>query len=190
MLHLKVIQLYKSEEKLIRKAQDNNRDAQRILFEKYAPKMLGACRQYIKDLQYAEDCMITGFEKVFKNLHSFENKGSFEGWIRIIMIRECISFLRAGKPFEFLTDELNLPEPLVELPVNSLGVNEIQKLIDSLPPGYRVVFNMFAIEGYKHHEIAEVLGIDINTSKSQLFKARKLLQKNYEKLNVLKNGTQ
>jgi RNA polymerase sigma factor (sigma-70 family) len=189
MLRLKVIQLYKSEENLIKKAKKQNRDAQRILFDRYAPKMLGACRQYIKDLQYAEDCMITGFAKVFKNLDTYKNKGSFEGWMRRIMVRECINFLRVKKPFEYTIDDFNDTDVPFTTLGNSLELDEIQELIDELPDGYRMVFNMFVIEGYKHQEIAAILGIDVNTSKSQLFKARKQLQKNYAKLNVLQNGT-
>lgn len=189
MLRLKVIQLYKSEENLIKRAIGQNRDAQRILFEKYSPKMLGVCRQYVRDLQFAEDCMITGFAKVFKHLRTFKNGGSFEGWIRRIIIRECISFLRSQKNIEFSVDEFTPSKTPFVLPENSLGANEIQELIDKLPDGYRMVFNMFAIEGYKHAEIAEMLSIDVNTSKSQLFKARKYLQQNYVQLNMLKNGT-
>lgn len=190
MLHLKVIQLYKSETKLIRQVREQNRTAQKVLFEKYAPKMLGTCRQYIKDLHFAEDCMVMGFARVFKSLHTYKNTGSFEGWIRRIMVRECISFLRAKKPFDFTADDFGPSETPVELPQNSLALNEIQELIDKLPEGYRVVFNMFAIEGYKHQEIAEILNIEVSTSKSQLFKARKQLQKHYAELNLLKNGTQ
>lgn len=189
MLRLKVIQLYKNEENLIKKAKKQNRDAQRILFDKYAPKMLGACRQYIKDLQYAEDCMITAFAKAFKNLNTYNNQGSFEGWLRRIMVRECIDFLRAKKTINYSTEEISTTDTPSVLPYNSLAVNELQELIDQLPDGYRIVFNMFAVEGYKHQEIAEILGIDVNTSKSQLYKARKQLQKQYTKINVLQNGT-
>ncbi|XLS29962.1 RNA polymerase sigma factor [Flavobacteriaceae bacterium M23B6Z8] len=186
---MKVIQLYKSEDNLIKRAIQQNRDAQRVLYDRYVSKMLGVCRQYIRDLHYAEDCMISGFASVFKNLPSYRNEGSFEGWIRRIMIRECISFLRAQKNIEFSVDEFTPSETPFVLPENSLSMNEIQELIDKLPDGYRIVFNMFAIEGYKHAEIAEMLSIDVNTSKSQLFKARKYLQKNYAQLNVLQNGT-
>lgn len=189
MLRLKVIQLYKGEENLIKKARQQNREAQRVLYEKYAPKMLGACRQYIRDLQYAEDCMLVGFAKVFKNLNGYKSQGSFEGWIRRIMVRECISFLRRQKDFEFSMDKFDSITTPVTLPSDSLTINELQELIDKLPDGYRVVFNMFAIEGFKHQEIAEILEIDISTSKSQLYKARKKLQKSFIELNVLQNGT-
>ena len=105
------------------------------------------------------------------------------------MVRECITFLRAKKPIEYNSEAMSATDAPFVLPYNSLAVNELQELIDQLPDGYRIVFNMFAIEGYKHQEIAEILGIDVNTSKSQLYKARKQLQKQYTKINVLQNGT-
>ncbi len=94
---MKVIQLYKNETKLIKRAQTNNREAQHVLYELHAPKMLSVCRYYIKDLQHAEEAMLNGFFKVFKNLKHFKSEGSFEGWIRRIMVRESISFLRQQK---------------------------------------------------------------------------------------------
>jgi len=91
---LKVIKLYQNNDALIKKAANNNREAQQALFEMYAPKMLSVCRYYITDLHFAEDVMLHGFFKVFTHLKSFKNEGSFEGWIRRIMVRESISFLR------------------------------------------------------------------------------------------------
>ena len=131
---------------------------------------------YIKDLQHAEDVMLGGFFKAFSHLSDFEDKGSFEGWLRKIMVREAISFLRSLKKVEF-TEELppGKTEGLNDIQAN-IDVEHIQQLIDELPEGYRMVFVMYAIEGYKHREIAELLKIDEGTSKSQLFKARKLLQ--------------
>ena len=91
---MKVISFYSNEKKLIKRAISGNQQAQKVIYEQFAPKMLSVCRQYIKDLQYAEDVMVHGFVKVFKGLGSFEHRGSFEGWIRRIMVRESISFLR------------------------------------------------------------------------------------------------
>jgi RNA polymerase sigma-70 factor (ECF subfamily) len=184
---LKVIQLYKNESQLIKKAVQNNRDAQRVLYELHSPKMLSVCRYYIKDLQYAEEVMLNGFFKVFKNLKSFKNEGSFEGWIRRIMVREAISFLRKKKQIEFVVDQL--PENTQVSIDSNLEVAEIQQLIDHLPEGYRMVFVMYAIEGYKHQEIAKMLNITEGTSKSQLFKARKMLQQKVKELNKTNYGT-
>ena len=186
---LKVIPLYKNETKLIEKAIANNREAQRALFDTYAPKMLSVCRSYISDLQYAEDVMLNGFFKVFAHLKSFKNEGSFEGWIRRIMVRESISFLRTQKQIEFSIEEVkNEDDPLNNISTD-VEVAELQQLIDELPEGYRMVFVMYAVEGYKHHEIAEMLNISEGTSKSQLFKARKLLQEKLNKINTVSYGT-
>ncbi len=172
---MKIIDIYQEEKQLIALAIDNNRAAQKKLYAKYSPKMLSVCRQYIKDLHHAEDHMISAFLKVFLNLKNFEHKGSFEGWIRRIMVNECISFIRAQKKISFLDDE-NFYEESIDTTDIKLTVEEIQLLIDSLPEGCKMVFNLYAIEGYKHKEIADMLGITEGTSKSQLSHARKMLQ--------------
>lgn len=183
MLRLKVISLHKNVQKLVSKAQLNDRDAQKQLYDLFSGKMLSVCRQYINDIHHAEDVMITAFLKVFTNINSFRNEGSFEGWVRRIMVREAINFLRAQKKKILFTDEVIEVESNDGFPFENLSVNEIQELIDELPEGYRMVFLMYAVEGYKHHEIAEALAISVNTSKSQLFKARKMLQNKIKVLN-------
>lgn len=186
---LKVIQLYKNEKTLIAKAIKNSREAQHVLFEMYAPKMLSVCRYYIKDLQHAEEAMLNGFFKVFSNLKSFKAEGSFEGWIRRIMVRESISFLRQQKQIEFSVEEINFKHDFTNDIATGIEVEEIQQLIDALPEGYKMVFVMYAIEGYKHQEIAQMLNITEGTSKSQLFKARNLLQQKVNDLNKTSYGT-
>jgi len=185
---LKIIQFFKNEEKLIIRAIQNNREAQHLLFKLYAPKMLSVCRYYIKDIQFAEDAMLKGFFKVFSNLNKFQNNGSFEGWIRKIMIRESISFLRKQKKIEFVYEEV-FPIETSNTIYSDMEVAQIQQLIDELPSGYKIVFVMFVIEGYKHQEISKMLQITEGTSKSQLFKARKMLQHKINKLNNTSNGT-
>ena len=186
---LKVIQLYKNETQLIKKAANNHRDAQHTLYEMHAPKMLSVCRYYIKDVHQAEEVMLNGFFKVFTQLKTFKAEGSFEGWIRRIMIRESISFFRKKKRLEFSADNMEIYEEPINYSNTEFEVDEIQFLIDKLPEGYRMVFNMYAIEGYKHSEIAEIFSIAESTSKSQLFKARKLLQQQIKQLNKASNGT-
>ncbi|WP_396602122.1 RNA polymerase sigma factor [Algibacter sp. R77976] len=186
---LKVIQLHKNEAILIKSAIKKNREAQRVLFEVHAPKMLSVCRYYIKDIQRAEEAMLNGFFKVFSNLKSFKNEGSFEGWIRRIMVRESISYLRKQKNIEFPVEAVEFNNGYSNNIKTDIDVAEIQQLIDSLPEGYRMVFVMYAIEGYKHHEIADLLCISEGTSKSQLFKARKMLQEKIKKLNNIGYGT-
>ena len=181
MKMVKVIQLFKNESSLIKRASAGYRDAQQKLYELHSPKMLSVCRQYIKDIHHAEDTMLKGFFKVFRHLEDFKDEGSFEGWIRKIMVRESISFLRQHKKLEF-QDDLNYETNEVFNNINSeMEVADIQSLIDSLPEGYKMVFIMYAVEGYKHSEIAKMLEITEGTSKSQLFKARKMLQ---EKLKI------
>ncbi|WP_179316175.1 RNA polymerase sigma factor [Winogradskyella undariae] len=186
---MKVIQLHKNETKLIQRAAKNNREAQHVLYELHAPKMLSVCRYYIKDVHQAEEVMLNGFFKVFKYLKSFKNEGSFEGWIRRIMVREAISYLRQKKNIEFAVEDDYLEHDSSNNINSNIEVAEIQQLIDSLPEGYRMVFVMYAIEGYKHQEIAELLKISEGTSKSQLFKARQMLQKKLKELNNSSYGT-
>ena len=186
---MKVINLHQEEKELIELAVENNRHAQHQIYSKFSPKMLSVCRQYIKDLQQAEDIKITAFMKIFTNLKHFEHKGSFEGWIRRIMINECISYIRVQKKVKFIEDENYYEESFNNIE-SKFSVDDIQFLIDGLPDGYRMVFNLYAIEGYKHQEIAELLGINEGTSKSQLSHARKMLQTNITKLKNYNNGTE
>jgi len=187
---LKVIQLYKNEKTLIKKAMRNNREAQKMLFEMHSPKMLSVCRYYIKDLQHAEDVMLSGFLKVYSNLNNFKNEGSFEGWIRRIMVNESISFLRKQKKVELFVEDVEIQHDYSDDTETDIDAEDIQRLIDNLPEGYKMVFIMYAIEGYKHHEIAKQLNISAGTSKSQLFKARKLLKQQINEINKTSYGTE
>jgi RNA polymerase sigma factor (sigma-70 family) len=174
---MKLISLHKNYTKLIAKAKKGNRKAQHELFQTFSPKMLSICRQYVKNADIAEEVMLGGFLKVFTNLDSYKSQGSFEGWIRRIMVNESISQLRRENKLQF-NDASQIENSLEHVAYieTELEANEIQKLIDSLPEGYKTVFVLYAVEGYKHSEIAELLQISESTSKSQLFKARKLLQ--------------
>jgi RNA polymerase sigma-70 factor (ECF subfamily) len=186
---MKIIHLHQEETKIIKLAAENNRQAQQQIYSRFSSKMLSVCRQYIKDIQLAEDVMITAFMKVFTNLSKFEHKGSFEGWIRRIMVNECISYLRVQKKVKFAEDEFFVEEGFNEID-SQFTVEQIQYLIDSLPDGYKMVFNLYAIEGYKHNEIAKMLGINEGTSKSQLSHARKMLQTQITILKKQDNGTE
>lgn len=184
---MKVIPLHNNFNALIKRLKASDRKAQHQLFEMLSPKMLSVCRYYINDLQFAESTMLKAFLKVFKNISQFNNQGSFEGWVRKIMVRECISYLRQQKHIEFSTE--TIPETN-DVTINSdLDIDYLQQLIDALPEGYKIVFIMYAIEGYKHAEIASELNISVGTSKSQLFKARQLLQQQLSLKNIPKNGT-
>jgi RNA polymerase sigma-70 factor (ECF subfamily) len=187
---VKLISLHKNYTSLIAKASKGNRRAQQEMFELFAPKMLSICRQYVKNNDIAEEVMLSGFLKVFTHLHSYKAHGSFEGWIRRIMVNEAITQLRKDKKLIFNTEaEIENSIEHVAYIESEMEVEEIQKLIDSLPDGYKTVFVLYAVEGYKHSEIAELLQISESTSKSQLFKARKLLQAKVNKENTTSYGT-
>lgn len=184
---MKIIPLHNQTNQLIADAIKQKREAQQELFALYSPKMLGVCRQYVKDLHHAEDLMLSGFLKVFTNLSKFKNEGSFEGWIRRIMVNTCISYLRKKNPVQ-LSDEEYVFNKQATDSLEDTELQDIQKLIDALPTGYKMVFNLYAVEGYKHAEIAKELNITESTSKSQLFKARKWLQSQYVRMNKTANG--
>ena len=186
---MKVINLHQEEHELIQLAVENNRQAQQRIYTQFSPKMLSVCRQYIKDIHQAEDIMITAFMKVFVNLKNFQHQGSFEGWIRRIMVNECISFLRVQKKVRFVEDETFFEESFNAIE-SQFSVDDIQFLIDSLPDGYKMVFNLYAIEGFKHKEIASMLEINEGTSTSQLSHARKMLQGQINKLKNYEYGTE
>ncbi len=173
---MKVIKLHQTENEVIALAKKRDRQAQHSIYNKFSGKMLSVCRYYVKDLQHAEDLMVTGFMKAFTSIDRFEFKGSFEGWLRKIMINESISYLRVNKKMTFL-EETFVEEKLSNDFDEKLSADDLQRMVDNLPEGYKVVFNLYAIEGYKHQEIAVMLKISEGTSKSQLSRARQLLQK-------------
>ncbi|WP_310558734.1 RNA polymerase sigma factor [Flavobacterium sp.] len=186
---MKVLYLHQQENEIIQLAIDNNRFAQQKIYAKFSSKMLSVCRQYIKDIHQAEDVMITAFTKVFVHLKNFEKKGSFEGWIRRIMVNECISHIRVQKKVSFLEEEQYVEDSFNNIE-SQFSVDDIQFLIDSLPDGYKIIFNLYAIEGYKHKEISNMLGINEGTSKSQLSHARKILKEQILTLKNYSNGTE
>jgi RNA polymerase sigma-70 factor (ECF subfamily) len=186
---VKIITFYKNEKQLLKKAIDGNADAQQRLYTTHAPKMLSVCRQYIKDAHFAEDVMVQGFLKIFTQLHTFKFEGSFEGWVRRIMIRESISYLRKQQFVVYDDEVFEKYEQQSNLQTSDLDTEHIQQLIDGLPQGYKMVFVLYTVEGYKHKEIAELLDISESTSKTQLLKGRKLLQKQLKKQNIIGYGT-
>lgn len=152
--------------------------AQRKVFDHFSGKMFAVCCRYIKDKMEAEDVLVAAFTKVFARIGQFKGEGSFEGWIRRIMVNESLTWIRQHK---FMQKELDLEaadyEPDFNMLEDKLQEEDLMKLIEGLPVGYKTVFNLYAIEGYSHKEIAAMLGINENTSKSQLSRARVYLQK-------------
>lgn len=168
----------KTEEKLLEGCRKGDRKAQRDLYEKYASLMFSVCRRYISDSAEAEDVLVCGFTKVLSKIDQFKGDGSFEGWIRRIMVNEALSYIRKNKSM-YLEVEIEKAdrEPDYNQVQDQLEVEDLQKMIARLPSGYRTVFNLYAIEGFSHKEIAKKLGVSENTSKSQLSRARGHLQK-------------
>ncbi len=158
-------------------------DAQRELYERFAPKMMGVCMRYIHDREEAEHVMIGGMVKVYEKLGQFNEEGSFEGWIRRIMVNESLMYIRKNKNMSLEVEiEAVDHEPNYHILEETLETNDLMQMVGELPVGYRTVFNLYAIEGYSHKEIAEMLEINENTSKSQLSRARKYLQSRLEVL--------
>ena len=152
--------------------------AQRKVFDLFSRKMFAVCCRYVKDKMEAEDVLVTAFTKVFQRISQFKSEGSFEGWIRRIVVNESLTWLRQHKHMQVETDiEAADYEPDYQILEDHLQADDLMKLIEGLPAGYKVVFNLYAIEGYSHKEIADQLGINENTSKSQLSRARVYLQK-------------
>jgi len=174
-MHLQIYSARESE--LIEGLRRNDRSSQKTIYEQMAGKMLSLCSRYVKTRMEAEDMLVTSFTKVFDRIDQFKGEGSFEGWVRRIVVNECLSYLRKSKYMYLETDlEAAEREPNLDDLNNQLEAEDLLKLIAGLPAGYQIVFNMFAIDGYSHKEIAEHLGINENTSKSQLSRARGHLQ--------------
>ena len=182
----------KSDDQIIRGCMEGKRKAYSMLFETYAPVMLGVCMRYCKNRIDAEDVMQDGFIKVFGQIHKFRHEGSFEGWIKRIMINAAIDNYQSNLKHAFHEDvnEMAHSSELAESPYAdddlpdemNIPYIKLMEMIQELPDGYRVVFNLFAIENFNHKEIATLLGISENTSKTQLLKARKALKRKIEAL--------
>lgn len=172
-----------NEEEIIKGCKAGDRQSQKALYMRFSAKMYGVCLRYTKNREEAEDLLQDGFVKVFNNIKQYAGAGSFEGWIRRIMVNTALEFLRKKK-LEFSSFDVlhaedssfeNAPEAL-----SKIALNDLLAFIQQMPRGYQTVFNLFAIEGYSHKEIGEMLNISEGTSRSQLARARQILQ---EKLN-------
>lgn len=169
-----------TDEELVRGCVSKNPAAQKLLFERFSRKMMGVCIRYADRREEAEDLLQNGFIRVFEKIKTFRGTGSLEGWIRRIMINESLTHLRKNKAMKMNVDidDAKFMIPGNNPPTGGENVNEkdLLKMIQSLPAGFRTVFNMYAIEGYSHKEIGEQLGISEGTSKSQYSRAKVHLQ--------------
>lgn len=176
-----------TEEVILEGCLRNDSNAQRELYNQYSPKMLAVCYRYAHNREDAEDMLQEGFIKVFLQLRTFENRGSFEGWIRKIIVHTCINILKKNKKFNESVDlihasAIQIREDSVPAVVQ---VKQIVECIRTLPIGYRTVLNLFAIEGYSHREIAQLLDIEESTSRSQFTRAKSMLEDVLIKKNIL-----
>ncbi len=168
---------FSTESGLIQGCLKGDRTAQRHLYETYSGKFLAICIRYLKDREHAEDVMIEGFMKIFEKMPQYQAKGSFEGWMKRIIVTQALMTLRSNRHLMMevnLENESHFEDHNYEL--NHLEAEDLMKMVESLPVGYRTVFNLFAIEGYSHQEISDLLGITESTSKSQLNRARNTLK--------------
>jgi RNA polymerase sigma-70 factor (ECF subfamily) len=167
---------------ILSRVKKNDPKAQKTLYDKYAPLFYGICLRYMKNKQEAEDVLVESFYRIFSKIDQYNNKGSFEGWMKRIVINSNLMQIRKNINLNLHVDIENayhLKEDATAL--TDLQHEELLELMDELPNGYRTVFNLYIIEGYKHREIAEKLDISINTSKSQLILAKKRMQELYKK---------
>jgi RNA polymerase sigma factor (sigma-70 family) len=182
----KIIHLDLPEVQLIKGCVKGDRKAQYQLYVQYAPKMMAVCRRYTASSEDAEEVLSNAFIKVFQKIATFKGEGSFEGWMKRIVVHESLNFIRYQKNF-FLQASEDFQEAIPANANEETAIaGQLIELIDALPLGYKTVFNLFAIEGYNHQEIAVMLQISEGTSKSQLSKARSLLQKQIQEQKIIK----
>ncbi|MFO7826301.1 MAG: RNA polymerase sigma factor [Cyclobacterium sp.] len=168
---------FTEETALIEACLKGERLACRELYEQYSGKFLALSLRYIKDHDLAQDVLVEGFMKIFENLSQFKNAGSFEGWMKRIIVTQALLTLRKNQKLRMEVDWDTQTEMVEFNPqIGEFDTEELLQVIAALPLGFRTVFNLYAIEGYSHREISEMLGISENTSKSQLSRSRAILQ--------------
>jgi len=177
-------------EKLLKDCLKRRAAAQRELYELFAPSMLGLCFRYTKSMSDAEEVLQEGFVKVFERLKQYRGDGEFGGWVRTIMVNTALNFLKANKRYrqDLLFDEMPLHAVSSDNPEVLLQAKELALLIRQLPTGFQTIFNLYAVEGFKHTEIAVMLGINEGTSRSQYARARTLLTEWIEKKSETKEN--
>jgi RNA polymerase sigma-70 factor (ECF subfamily) len=167
------------EKQLIKGCIDGDRKAQKALYDKYSRKMMGVCLRYVRDMEDARDLAQEGFIKLFTHIRDYTGDGSVDGWVRKIFVNCALERLRHRDVLRDAGDinDMNYAEIPDEAVVSDISSEELMEYVKSLPDGFRAVFNMYAIEGYSHKEIGEILNISESTSRSQYMRARKWLRK-------------
>ncbi|MEO6669439.1 MAG: sigma-70 family RNA polymerase sigma factor [Ferruginibacter sp.] len=167
-----------TEEQMLAGSIKNNAAAQEALYNRFSPRMLGVCYRFAKNREDAEDMLQDGFIKVFTQLHQYRNEGALEGWIRRIVVHTCINILKKNKKFADSVDiihasSIHVKEDMIP---SIMQAKQVVECIRLLPLGYRTVLNLYAIEGYSHKEIAQMLEIEESTSRSQYTRAKAMLE--------------
>ena len=174
---------------LIRNCQQQERKAQEQLYRIFAAKLFGVCLKYSDNYQQAEDNLQDGFVTIFEKISQFKDQGSFEGWMKRILINTCLQKYRQQKLYE-ITNEEHLQQEEIEIETEELSVDFLLECVQSLPDRYRQVFNLYVMDDYSHKEIATFLNISEGTSKSNLARARKALKDKIEKKKNVQNSAQ
>lgn len=167
-----------TEEQMLAGSIKNNAAAQEALYNKFSPKMLGVCYRFAKNREDAEDMLQEGFIKIFTQLHQYRNEGALEGWIRRIIVHTCINVLKKNKKFSESVDIIHASNIYIreEMIPSIMQAKQVVESIRLLPLGYRTVLNLYAIEGFSHKEIANLLDIEESTSRSQYTRAKAMLE--------------
>ncbi len=178
-----------TEQSILAGCLNNDSVAQRELYNRYSPKMLSVCYRFAQNREDAEDMLQEGFIRVFTQIHSFRNSGSFEGWIRRIIVHTCINFLKKYKKFNESLDlayVVNVQVKEESIP-SIMFARQVIECIRLLPAGYRTVLNLYAIDGYSHKEIGGMLDIEESTSRSQYTRAKTMLEAILVKKKIIEN---
>jgi RNA polymerase sigma factor (sigma-70 family) len=180
-----------SDQKIIELCAKHDRKAQQVLYDTYSRLLLGVCLRYARDKAEAEDILQDSFLKIFFNIQEFKGSGSFIGWLRKVTVNTAITHYHKNLKFRYhmeIEEFESVETGVISFEEDFYTSDELFKVLNELPAGYRMIFNLYAVEGYKHKEIAEMLGIDTNTSKSQYSRAKAVIRDKLEKLGKFKSS--
>ena len=180
-----------SDQQIIKLCAKHDRKAQQILYDRYSRLLLGVCLRYATDKAEAEDILQDSFLKIFFNIKEYSGSGSFIGWLRKVAVNTAITHYHKNLKYRYhvdIGDYISVETGTSSFEEDFFTSDELFKVLNELPSGYRMVFNLYAVEGFKHKEIAEMLSIDTNTSKSQYSRAKAVIRDKLEKLGKLKSS--
>lgn len=179
------------EQQIIEGCARHERKAQQMLYDKYSRFLLGICLRYAEDKAEGEDILQDSFLKIFSNIKDFSGTGSFIGWLRKVAVNTAITHYHKNLKYRYHVDideYVSVEAGVTSFEEDYFTSDELYMVLNELPTGYRMVFNLYAVEGYKHKEIAEMLGVDTNTSKSQYSRAKAVIREKLEKLGKLRSS--